>query len=73
MDVNYDAIRKHTSIFPVNIVEMAAELGLEISRLPLPKDVSGKLVRNGASFQIHVNLAHGENRTRFGSRARGES
>lgn len=65
MEIRYDAIREHIAKPPVDIKQMAIDLGLALSEVPFAADVSGKLAREGEGFRIYVNAHHGENRKRF--------
>jgi Zn-dependent peptidase ImmA (M78 family) len=65
MQSEFDVIRRCTKSAPVDIVGLAESLGLRVLGIRLPENVSGKLLRTPAGYEIHFNRDHGSNRIRF--------
>jgi len=67
-DDEAEIVRRFTSSYPVKVGELAQELGLKVTRAPLPPKISG-LIRPSddapAKFEIRVNKYESPERQRF--------
>lgn len=50
---------------PVRVEELAKTLGINVMRMPLPDNLSGRLVKKGGAYEIHLNAGHASTRQRF--------
>lgn len=63
-----DIIRTHQETVPVDVWAIASDLGIRVTEIPLPQNVSGKIINNGDSpptYAIWLNATHHTNRKRF--------
>jgi hypothetical protein len=64
-----DVIKKHQARLPVQVIDLANELGLKVYMVPnWPDDLSGMVRKNTdalGGFDIFVNQNHPEKRRRF--------
>lgn len=63
-----EIVRRYTSSFPVKIGELANELGLKVTRAPMPPKISGLIQPStdaAAGFEIRVNKYEMSERQRF--------
>lgn len=61
-----DVIKRHWNTAPVDVFKIARELGIEVNRVPLPENISGRIRRiDGDKFAIDVNRDHSTTRQRF--------
>ena len=63
-----EIVRRYASSFPVKVGELANELGLKVTRAPMPPKISGLIQPSGdarAGFEIRVNKYEMPERQRF--------
>src|SRR5687767_5137511 len=63
-----EIVRRYTSSFPVKVGELASELGLKVTRAPMPPKISGLIqpcTDAPAGFEIRVNKYEVPERQRF--------
>lgn len=67
-DEEAEVVERFTSTYPVKIGELAQELGLKVTRAPLPPKISGLIQPSAeakAGFEIRVNKYESPERQRF--------
>ena len=67
-EIEAEIVRRYTSSFPVKVGELANELGLKVTRAPMPPKVSGLIQPSDdapARFEIRVNKYEMPERQRF--------
>ena len=63
-----DVIRDGQQTIPVDVWAIASALGIAVRTMPMPQDVSGKIMNKGgspATISIAINSSHHLNRQRF--------
>lgn len=66
LDKAQEIISKHQSKWPVPVVKIARDMGLEVFTVKdWPKELSGKLTKEENGFVIYINADHSKVRQRF--------
>lgn len=56
---------KFSGKFPFPVIEFAVQLGIKIYVTDMPKNISGKIVKQNNHYEILLNESHGARRLRF--------